>query len=227
MDIYKDKPFRKNVYDFLSLVENNFENFSFTSQKVEIISDEIFARLEKIADEEQLKMILEWLLENKILLSYKIEKDKNFQGEFTFVSDVYILNINGEKMKFFLEDYKNDTDLIRFSNIKTKKLTRNGMILDLENGFLKYKNKISIGTNNSIILLAILMANKRLLTLDEIYQELKISPDRFEKDSMNGNLRRVKQGLGLLLIEIGFSKSDFKKMIKKRNKIGLIMKDIM
>ena len=70
------------------------------------------------------------------------------------------------------------------------------------------------------------MANKRLLTLDEIYQELKISPDRFEKDSMNGNLRRVKQGLGLLLTEIGFSKSDFKKMIKKRNKIGLIMKDI-
>ena len=63
MDIYKDKPFRKNVYDFLSLVEDNFENFSFTSQKVEIISDEIFARLEKIADEEQLKMILEWLLE--------------------------------------------------------------------------------------------------------------------------------------------------------------------
>jgi len=229
MDIYNDEPFKRNVFDLLSLIKNTLDNFTFTAHRVEITSDEFFTRTKNIKTDNDLMSVLGWLKNNKIILGNSVEKDKLFSGDFgDYKSDLYIFDVDSSKLNKFLENTRKEINFVKFSELKENLLTRNGITLDLKDGSLSHeKQKIDININKKpIVLLAILMANSGLINFSEIYQELDVTPEENEKGIMNGNLRKIKSELVDLLKQIGFNDSETKMMIQTRNKIGLIMKEI-
>ena len=229
MDIYKDKAFRNTIVNFLSLVKNNLDQFSLTQERVELTEDEIFARVNNVVDDLSINKVLQCLKDEKILSSYSIRENVSFSSDFgSFKTKIYVLSVHGNRLEKFLKDFSENSNTVKFSEINSKKIVRNKITLDLENGILSYEgNKITVNTNNSIKLLAILMANKNLLTFNEIYKDLDIGLSDFEnKSMMNGNLRKIKSEMCSMLEKIGVCKDDVNKMILRRNKIGLIMKDI-
>jgi len=229
MDINKNEPFKRIVFDVAKLIKNTFDYSSFSADKIEITSDEFFTRINNIKSDTDLTKILDFLKTNKIINCYLVEKDKSYTGDFgSGKSDLYTLDIDGTKLSEFINETSFESSFVGFSSFNGKVLSKNDIVLDLKNGVLSFQNnkKIDIRTyQKSVRLLSILMGNIGLVTFKKIYQELDIVPDESDTEKMNSNLRKVKNGMCKLLEEVGVNMDSIKSMILTRNKIGLIMTD--
>lgn len=229
MDINKNEPFKRIVFDVAKLIKNTFDYSSFSADKIEITSDEFFTRINNLKSDTDLIKILDFLKTDKIINNYLVEKDKPYTGDFgSGKSDLYTLDVDGTKLSMFISETGFESSFVGLSALIDKVLVRNEITLDLKNGVLSFQNgkKINIRTyQKSVRLLAILMGNIGLVTFKKMYQELDIVPDEADTEKMNGNLRKVKNGMCKLLEKIEVNKDSIKSMILTRNKIGLIMID--
>ena len=229
MDINKNEPFKRIVFDIATLIKNTFDYSSFSAEKVEVTGDEFFTRINNLKSDDELIKVLDYLKTEKIINKYWVEKDKTYTGDFgDGKSDLYTLDIDGSELSKFINETSTESSFAGLSNLTGKVLVKNGITLDLKNGTLEFRGseRIDIRTyQKSIRLLAILMANNDLVTFGKIYKELDITPDDTDTEKMNGNLRKVKNGMCKLLEEVGIKNGSIKSMILTKNKIGLIMVD--
>lgn len=229
MDINKNEPFKRIIFDVAKLIKNTFDYSSTSADNIEITSDEFFTRINNLKSNADLTKILELLKTDKIINNYSLEKDKPYTGDFGGgESDLYTLDVDGTKLSDFINETSFESSFVGIFSLNGKVLSRNNINLDLKNGILSFQNdkKIDIRTyQKSVRLLAILMGNIGLVTFKKIYQELDIVPDEADTEKMNGNLRKVKNGMCKLLEKVGVNKDFIKSMILTRNKIGLVMVD--
>lgn len=233
MDIYTDEPFRRIVFDVVRLIRNSHDYLAFTSEKIEITSDEFFSRVGNLRGDNELKTILDLLKKEGVLNDYKTETDKKIDGIVgkDWVTDVYMLNVNSKNLNTFTDKTNISTDLKGIKDILGTVISKNGITMNLPKAVLNNGNGKEIVNfsldNNYKKMFALLMANKGIIPIGFLYQELGISEDERNPSLWNNNLKKTKSlMIKFLKNELGLSEHKVETMVVIIKKVGITMVDI-
>ena len=233
MDIYTDEPFRRIVFDVVGLIKNSHDYLVFTSEKIEITSDEFFSRVENLRDNNELNTILDLLKKEGVLNDYKTETDKKLDGMDgnDWITDVYTLNVNSKNLNTFMDKTNIATDLKGVRDILGTVIRKNGLTMNLPKAILDNGNGKEIVNfsldNNYKKMLALLMANNGIIPIGFLYQELGISEDERNPSVWSNNLKKTKSlMIKFLKNELGLSEHKVETMLVIIKKVGITMVDI-